>query len=125
MWLRNWRAGKSQTITCFDLSSAFDTLNAEIFTSKLKVYGFDKKSRNFIQSYLSERKQVVIVGASLSKPVTTNIGSPQGAVLSTTCFILLVADIGLWTKSEIFIYTDDTYLLYTSRCRYGSTDKKL
>ena len=28
--------------------------------------------------------------------------------MSTTCFILLVADIGLWTKSEIFSYADDT-----------------
>ena len=108
MWLRNWRDGKSQTLTCFDLSSAFDTLSSEIFTSKLKIYGFDQKSRNFFTSYLSERKQVVIVGASISKPVTTSIGSPQGAVLSTTCFILLVADIGLWTKSEVFSYADDT-----------------
>ena len=32
MWLKNWRAGKSQTITCFDLSAAFDTLNADIFS---------------------------------------------------------------------------------------------
>ena len=67
MWLKNWRAGKSQTITCFDLSSAFDTLSSDIFTSKLKIYGFDQKSRNFFKSYLSNRKQVVIVGASLSE----------------------------------------------------------
>ena len=40
--------------------------------------------------------------------MTTSIGSPQGAVLSTTCFILFVADIGLWTKSEVFSYADDT-----------------
>ena len=38
MWLNNWRAGRSQTITCFDLSAAFDTMNAEIFTDKLKIY---------------------------------------------------------------------------------------
>ena len=72
------------------------------------MYGFDQKSRNFLTSYLSERMQVVIVGASISKPVTTSIGSPQGAVLSTTCFIILVADIGLWSKSEIFSYADNT-----------------
>ena len=108
MWLKNWRAGKSQSITCFDLSAAFDTLPSDILISKLKVYGFDQKSRNWIKSYLSDRKQVVLVGASISDPVTTNIGSPQGAILSTTCFIILVADIGLWSKSEVFSYADDT-----------------
>ena len=44
----------------------------------------------------------------MSDPVTTNVGSPQGAVLSTTMFIIMVADIGLWSKSEIFSYADDT-----------------
>ena len=108
MWLRNWRAGKTQSITCYDLSSAFDTLNIDIFTSKLKIYGFCEKSRRWFSSYLSERKKVVLVGASLSKPVTTSVGSPQGAVLSPTCFLILIADIGLWSKSEIFGYADDT-----------------
>ena len=36
------------------------------------------------------------------------MGSPQGAVLSPTCFLILIADIGLWSNSEIFGYADDT-----------------
>ena len=49
-----------------------------------------------------------MVGASLSEPVTTSVGSPQGAVLSPTCFLILIADIGLWSNSKIFGYADDT-----------------
>ena len=108
MWLKNLKAGKSQSITCFDLSAAFDTLNADILSTKLKIYGFDQRSRNWIKSYLNDRKQVVIIGAEISEPVTSNIGSPQGAILSTTCFIIMVADIGLQSKSDIFSYADDT-----------------
>ena len=40
--------------------------------------------------------------------MTTSVGSPQGAVLSPTCFLILIADIGLWSNSEIFGYADDT-----------------
>ena len=36
------------------------------------------------------------------------VGSPQGAILSTTIFIILVADVGLWSKSNITSYADDT-----------------
>ena len=38
LWLKNWRAGKSQSITCFDLSAAFDCMSSDILTSKLKIY---------------------------------------------------------------------------------------
>ena len=108
MWMKNYKEGKSTIITCYDLSAAFDTLDSSIFCSKLKLYGFDQKSREWFKSYLSLRRQVVMIGASISSELTTNIGSPQGAILSPTIFIILTADIGLWSESKIFSYADDT-----------------
>ena len=49
-----------------------------------------------------------MIGATLSEPLTTNIGSPQGAILSPTIFLILVADIGLWSSLTIHTYADDT-----------------
>ena len=57
---------------------------------------------------MSGRSQIVIVGASLSEECQLSIGSPQGAILSTSIFIILVADVGLWSKSVITSYADDT-----------------
>ena len=51
---------------------------------------------------------VTVIGATISDQITTNIGSPQGAIISTTIFIVLVADIGLWSHSIIHSYADDT-----------------
>ena len=36
------------------------------------------------------------------------VGSPQGAILSPTIFILLVSDIELWTEATVCGYADDT-----------------
>ena len=106
--LHNYRSGKSQVVTCFDLSAAFDTLSSDIFCSKLKLYGFDKKSVNWFKTYMQNRKQVVMIGATISDQITTNLGSPQGAIISTTIFIILIADISLWSESLINSYADDT-----------------
>ena len=107
-WIKNYKAGRSSIVTCFDLSAAFDTMSKDIFVSKLKLYGFDQRSRDWFSSYLEERKQVVMIGATLSEETTINIGSPQGAILSPTCFIILISDIELWTDSKIHGYADDT-----------------
>ena len=77
-WLNNYRSGRSTIVTCFDLSAAFDTLSPSIFCSKLKLYGFDSKSVNWFKTYMENRRQVVMIGATISEQLTTNIGSPQG-----------------------------------------------
>ena len=116
-WMNNFRAGKSQVITCFDLSAAFDTLSSSIYCAKLKHYGFDSKSIKWFQPYMENRKQVVMIGATISDQVTTNLGSPQGAIISTTIFIVLVADIGLWSKSKIYSYAANVRY---SKCRWAT-----
>ena len=38
-----------------DLSKAFDTINYDLFLSKLKAYGFNENSVSFSRSYLRNR----------------------------------------------------------------------
>ena len=45
-----------------DLSKAFDSLDHNIFLSKLKFYGLDDKAINLLRSYLSNRDQFVQLG---------------------------------------------------------------
>ena len=98
-WLNNKvKKGQTQAVTFFDLSAAFDALSSDIFCSKIKLYGFDEKSISWFRSYLTNRQQVVMIEDVISDPVTINVGSPQGAILSPTIFIILISDIGLYSR---------------------------
>ena len=57
---------------------------------------------------MTNRSQSVMIGSTISEPVNLTVGSPQGAILSPTIFILLVSDIELWTKATVCGYADDT-----------------
>ena len=74
-WLKAYEEGKSSLVALFDLSATFDTLNKDIFCSKLSAYGFDEVSVSWFESYLSGRSQIVIVGASMSQECQLTVGS--------------------------------------------------
>ena len=46
-------------IVPWDLSAAFDTLNANILFNKLKIYGFDNLAWAWLRSFLTGRSQRV------------------------------------------------------------------
>ena len=115
-WIRNKEVSKeNQGLSFLDLSSAFDTLNTKIFCQKLKCYGFTQKSTEWFRSYLTGRKQCVNIGSSISSEVTLSLGCPQGAILSPTIFLILLADIELWTDSSLCGYADDTSSVTTEK----------
>ena len=75
---------------------------------KLEIYGFDKTSVKWFDSYLSNRSQITLIGSTMSTQLELNLGTPQGAILSPTIFIILVSDLQLWTKGMVSSYADDT-----------------
>ena len=96
----------------YDLSSAFDLVDHKVLITKLKVYGFDANALKWIESYLKNRKQFVMVAGEMSKTIDINTGVPQGSILSLLLFICLMADLDLWTKeSTITNFADDTLQL--------------
>ena len=107
-WIKNMEDKENQSLTFLDLSAAFDTLSKDIFCEKMKIYGFDDRSVKWFKSYLTDRCQRVMIGSTISEPITLTVGSPQGAILSSTIFILLVSDIELWTEAVVCGYADDT-----------------
>ena len=58
-WTKNTDDKFITGILLWDLSAAFDTLSADIFCKKLKVYGFDQNSINWFMSFLTGRSQKV------------------------------------------------------------------
>ena len=93
----------------YDLSAAFDTVEPRVLIEKLKIYGFDYQSRKWMESYLTGRSQKTSVDGKFSEPVDLCYGTPQGSRLSPLLFIIIMADLDLWTAdSKLSNFADDT-----------------
>ena len=78
--------------------------------NKLKAYGINDTFLGWIEDFLSNRTQRVIVNGTSStwSPVTSGI--PQGSVLGPLLFIVFINDIVDEISSHIYLFADDTKL---------------
>ena len=114
---------KEIMVVLYDLSAAFDTVSHEILLAKLKLYGFDKNSMNWVTSYLENRKQYVWLSGEKSSTIETNIGTPQGSRLSPLLFLILMADMELWTEeSNLQNFADDSQSIAISETKESVVD---
>jgi len=103
---------KSVSLTCIDLSKAFDCIQFNILILKLRKLGLDSFFLNLLISYLQGRKQAVKIDDSLSKFLLINVGSPQGGVLSGPFFDLYINSIfNLELNGKLTLYCDDMSLV--------------
>ena len=104
----------SVTLLIFlDFSKAFDTVNHRILIEKLKILGFQSDTCEWINSYLSNRYQRVVVGEDKSDWIHIQNGVPQGSILGPLLFTILVSDMRchIW-DGTYHQYADDTDLLF-------------
>ena len=109
---------KEILVLLYDLSAAFDTVSHKILLEKLKLYGFDNNSMAWMETFLQNRKQSVEVCGKISKYQDMSTGTPQGSRLSPLLFVVLMADLNLWTEKSILSnFADDTQSIIVSDSR--------
>jgi hypothetical protein len=106
---------KSRTVLLqLDLSAAFDTIDKTTLVDRLeKTFGISGTALRWINSYLTNRHQVVRVGNACSTGTECQFGVPQGSVLGPLLFSLYVAPIADVIKKfsvSYAQYADDTQL---------------
>ena len=69
-----------------DLSKEYDCLPHDLLIAKLEAYGFGMHSLRLIASYLSNRKQRVKIGSTVSDWQDIICDVPQGSVLGSLLF---------------------------------------
>ena len=69
---------------------AFDSVPRQPLINKLHGYSFDLNTLAWIHSYLTNRKQHDVVGASASSDMHIVSGIPQGSVLGPLLFLICI-----------------------------------
>ena len=85
-------------LVLLDLSSEFDLVSHRLLLNRLHYsYGIQDIALEWIENYLTKRKQKVIVKGdgtfATSDPMVLNQGLPQGSILGPIFFILYIAPI--------------------------------
>ena len=93
-----------------DLSKAFDTVPQNKLSHKLSSYGICGQLLNWINAFLSDRKQQVVLNGETSQPQSVISGVPQGSALGPLLFLCYINDIPTVVKSNIKLYADDALL---------------
>ena len=101
--------GKDTDSIYLDFAKAFDKVDMDLLLQKLKRYGFQKRLIDWIQSFLTNREQVVVVNGVHSNSAKVLSGVPQGSVLGPLFFLLFINDLEEVVKaSKVSFFADDT-----------------
>ena len=101
------------TAAFLDLSKAFDSINYDILDIKLGNLDFDDNSKNLLRSFVTNRRQSVVLQDCISDELMLHRGVPQGTVLGPLLFNLYINDMAtrVDNETELIQYADDTVIL--------------
>ena len=106
----------------FDLEKAYDTCWGYLILRELYDFGLRGNLPTYIENYLSERQFQVRVGNKLSRTFTTEMGVPQGGILSVTLFIIAMNTVTkhINNKFTFGIFVDDLRVSYLASLVSGA-----
>lgn len=96
-------------VVYLDFSKAFDKVDHTIALNKIKSHGIEGSLYRWLESFLRNRHQTVMVNGIISEPQEVVSGVPQGSVLGPLIFVILISDIDKKVvNSKVKSFADDT-----------------
>ena len=102
--------GSPVDIIYLDFQKAFDKVPHQRLLLKLKAHGIGDSITDWIEQWLNDRRQRVVVDGEVSNWKTVLSGIPQGSVLGPILFLIYINDLDDSITSNVLNFADDTKL---------------
>ena len=103
---RSCETQRQTDILMMDFAKAFDKVNHSLLIHNLRYYGIDGKTTRWIQNWLEDRQQTVVLDGVSSEAVSVDSGVPQDSVLGL--FLFYINDLQSILTSKVRLFADDT-----------------
>jgi hypothetical protein len=100
--------GKPIDVIYLDFQKAFDKVPHKRLMLKIKSFGIVDRIYNWIEDWLKDRQQRVVILGKNSNWIRVKSGVPQGSVLGPLLFLIYINDIDDSVGSNILKFADDT-----------------
>ena len=102
--------GSPVDIIYLDFQKAFDKVPHQRLLLKLKAHGIGDSITDWIEQWLTDRRQRVVVDGEISNWKSVLSGVPQGSVLGPILFLIYINDLDDSITSNVLKFADDTKL---------------
>ena len=105
--------GKPVDVIYLDFQKAFDKVPHQRLLAKLKAHGISGSILHWIDEWLKDRQQRVVLHGIMSSWLNVISGVPQGSILGPLLFLVYINDIDSGIVNRLFKFADDTKLVGT------------